>query len=157
MIHRRDFLKIAGAVIPSWGLIPIASAQTSLYTGKVLVDIHASGGLDASSWTDPRETDATMNNYAAARTPAGVVGNLRVAPMGDNVAFFTRFYQNMLVLNGVNSETNSHDDGTRAHATGMLAMNYPTLSELFAATKGKGLPMPWHRPRRFRTATRSGR
>ncbi len=143
MIHRRDFLKIAGAVIPSWGLIPIASAQSSLYTGKVLVDIHASGGLDASSWTDPRETDATMNNYAAARTPAGVMGNLRVAPMGDNVAFFTRFYQNMLVLNGVNSETNSHDDGTRAHATGMLAMNYPTLSELFASTKGKGLPMPW--------------
>jgi hypothetical protein len=46
-------------------------------------------------------------------------------------------------LNGVNSETNSHDDGTRAHATGMLAMNYPNLSELFASVHGKGLPMPW--------------
>jgi hypothetical protein len=143
MIHRRDFLKIAGAVIPSWGLIPIANAQTSLYTGKILIDIHASGGLDASSWTDPRETDATMNNYAAARTPAVVAGNIRVAPMGANGAWLQRFYQNMLVLNGVNSETNSHEDGTRAHATGMLAMGYPTMSELFASQKGKGLPMPW--------------
>ncbi len=39
----------------------------------------------------------------------------------------------MLVLNGVNSETNSHEDGTRAHATGSLAMTYPNLSELFAS------------------------
>ena len=84
MIDRRDFLKIAGAVIPTWGLIPIASAQTSLYTGKILINVHASGGIDASSWFDPRETDATMNNYAAARTPAAVAGNIRAAPMGNN-------------------------------------------------------------------------
>jgi uncharacterized protein (DUF1501 family) len=49
----------------------------------------------------------------------------------------------MLVINGVNSETNSHDDGTRAHATGALAMGYPNLSELFASVHGKGLPLPW--------------
>jgi len=143
MIDRRDFLKIAGAVIPSWGLIPIASAQSSLYAGKVLINVHASGGIDASSWADPRETDPTMNAYAAARTPAVVAGNIRAAPMGSNATFFGRYFQNMLVLNGVNSETNSHDDGTRAHATGMLAMNYPNLSELFASVHGKGLPMAW--------------
>ena len=45
----------------------------------------------------------------------------------------------MLVINGVNSETNSHDDGTRAHATGRLAMDYPNLSELFASAQGKRL------------------
>jgi uncharacterized protein (DUF1501 family) len=39
--------------------------------------------------------------------------------------------------------TSSHDDGTRAHATGMLAMNYPNLSELFASVQGKGIPMAW--------------
>jgi Protein of unknown function (DUF1501) len=143
MIDRRDFLKIASAVIPSWGLIPIASAQSPLYTGKFLFNVHASGGIDASSWFDPRETDATMNNYAAARTPAAVAGNIRVAPMGNNAAFLQRYFQNMLVLNGVNSETNSHDDGTRAHATGMLAMGYPNLSELFAYTQGKNVPLSW--------------
>jgi hypothetical protein len=143
MIHRRDFLKIAGAVVPYWGLIPIANAQSSLYAGKILINIHADGGMDASSWADPRERDPLMNNYAAAMTPAGVAGNIRFAPMGNNAAFFTRYAPQMLVINGVNSETNSHEDGTRAHATGVLAMGYPNLSELFASVQGKGLPLPW--------------
>jgi uncharacterized protein (DUF1501 family) len=143
MIHRRDFLKIAGAVVPYWGLIPIANAQSSLYAGKILINIHADGGMDASSWADPRERDPLMNNYAAAGTPAGVAGNIRFAPMGNNAVFFTRYAPQMLVINGVNSETNSHEDGTRAHATGVLAMGYPNLSELFASVQGKGLPLPW--------------
>ena len=153
MIDRRDFLKIAGVVVPYWGLLPVANSQaTSLYSGKFLVDIHASGGLDASSWFDPRETDATMNNYAAARTPAGVAGTLRVAPMGNNVAFAQAHFRRMLVINGVNSETNSHGDGTRAHATGMLAMNYPSLPELFAKAKGSGLPFAWLNSGAFMTS-----
>jgi uncharacterized protein (DUF1501 family) len=143
MIDRRDFLKIAGAVIPSWGLIPVASAQSSLYTGKILINVHASGGIDASSWFDPRETDGLMNFYARNGTPAAVAGNIRAAPMANNATFLQRYFQNMLVINGVNSETNSHEDGTRAHATGSLAMNYPNMSELFAYTYGKSAPMPW--------------
>jgi hypothetical protein len=142
-LDRRDFLKMVGPVVPAWGLIPIANAQSSLYTGRILVNLHASGGLDASSWTDPRETDGTMNNYAAAGTPAGLAGNIRVAPMGNNIAFFTSYFRQMLVINGVNSETNSHDDGTRAHATGLLDLGFPTMPELFADKYGRGLPMPW--------------
>ena len=142
-MDRRDFLKMVGTVVPAWGFVPLANAQSPLYTGRILINIHASGGLDASSWTDPRETDPAMNNYAAAGTPAGVAGNIRFAPMGTNAAFFASYYRNMLVINGVNSETNSHEDGTRAHATGRLDMGYPTMPELFAFTHGQGLPMPW--------------
>lgn len=142
-MDRRDFLKMVGTVVPAWGFVPLANAQSPLYTGRILINIHASGGLDASSWTDPRETNPAMNNYAAALTPAGVAGNIRFAPMGSNAAFFTRYSANMLVINGVNSETNSHEDGTRAHATGRLDMGYPTMPELFASTYGKGLPMAW--------------
>jgi hypothetical protein len=145
-MNRRKFLEVAsatGLVIPYWGLVPIANAQSAGYTGKILINIHASGGLDASSWADPRERDPTMNNYAAAGTPAGVAGNIRFAPMGNNQAFFTRFFNQMLVINGVHSETNGHDDGTRAHATGRLDMGYPNISELFASVHGKGLPMQW--------------
>lgn len=151
-MDRRDFLKMVGTVVPAWGLVPLANAQTSLYTGRILINIHASGGLDASSWTDPRETDATMNNYAAAGTPAGLAGNIRFAPMGNNASFFTRYFSNMLVINGVNSETNSHEDGTRAHATGRLDMGYPTMPELFASTYGRGLPMPWLNAGSFNTS-----
>lgn len=145
-MNRRNFLQVAsatGLVIPYWGLVPLANAQSAGYTGKILINVHASGGLDASSWCDPRETDPRMNNYAAAGTPAGVAGNIRYAPMGNNAAFFQRFSNQMLVINGVHSETNGHDDGTRAHATGRLDMGYPNISELFASVHGKQLPMPW--------------
>src|SRR5512140_361106 len=151
-MDRRDFLKMVGTVVPAWGFVPLANAQTPLYSGRILINIHASGGLDASSWTDPREKDPAMNNYAAALTPAGVAGNIRFAPMGSNATFFAKYFSNMLVINGVNSETNSHEDGTRTHATGRLDMGYPTMAELFAATYGQGLPMPWMNAGAFGTS-----
>ncbi len=143
-MQRRQFLKLArsaGVVIAPWALIPEAQAQS--YTGRILINIHASGGLDQSSWTDPRDADRLINNYAAAGTPAGVAGNIRFAPMGNNAAFFGAHFRNMLVINGVHSETNGHDEGTRAHATGRLDMGYPNASELFASKFGAGMPMAW--------------
>jgi hypothetical protein len=115
-MNRRKFLEVAsatGLVIPYWGLVPIANAQSAGYTGKILINVHAGGGLDASSWADPRERDPAMIVAAAAGTPAGVAGNIRYAPMGNNAAFFGRYFNQMLVINGVHSETNGHDDGTR--------------------------------------------
>lgn len=145
-VNRRDFFKFAsatGLVIPSWALIPIAHAQSSIYAGRVLINIHASGGIDQSSWTDPRATDATINNYAAAGTPVVQQGNIRMAPMGNNAAFLAAHYTRMLVINGVHSETNGHEDGTRSQATGKVGMGYPNVAELFANVYGKGLPFPW--------------
>ena len=46
-MDRREFLKIASTVVPAWSLIPVASAQSPLYTGRILINIHADGGLDA--------------------------------------------------------------------------------------------------------------
>jgi uncharacterized protein (DUF1501 family) len=142
-MDRRDFLKILSTVVPAWSLIPIANAQSALYNGRILLNIHADGGLDASSWTDPRETDPRMNNYAAAGTPAIVAGKIRMAPMGNNGPFVQRHFSRMLVINGINSETNGHDEGTRANATGMLDMGYPNISELFAYQYGLDLPLGW--------------
>ncbi|MBL8323877.1 MAG: DUF1501 domain-containing protein [Rubrivivax sp.] len=152
-MQRRDFLRLAqaaGVAIAPWALLTEAQAQA--YSGKVLINIHADGGLDQSSWTDPREADRTLNNYAAAGTPAGVAGNIRFAPMGNNAAFFAAHFRNTLVINGVHSETNDHGAGARAHATGALGMGYPNVSELFAATHGKGLPMAWINSGGFRTS-----
>ena len=139
MIDRRDFLKIAGCVVPYWGLIPVSKAQ-SIYSGKILVDIHASGGIDNSSWFDPREKDPLMNDYARAGTPAVVAGNLRAAPMGDNARFLQANFRRMMFVAGLNSETNSHEDGTRTHATGTLAMAYATMPELYAFAMGSQPP-----------------
>jgi len=144
-MNRRNFLMAGagGLVIPWWSVIPEAQAQTAgLYSGRILVNIHAAGGIDQSSWTDPRENDKTINHYAGV-TPANTSGNIRSAPMGSNKGFFDKYFAQTLVINGVNSETNSHEDGTRVHATGRLDLNYPNMSELFASVDGKGLPMPW--------------
>ena len=168
-MQRREFLKLAGVVIPYWGLALIPEAQAQSYTGRILINIHADGGLDQSSWTDPRDADPTINSYAAAGTPAGVAGNIRFAPMGNNAAFFNAHFRNMLVINGVHSETNGHDEGTRAHATGRLDMGYPNVAELFAlpkgaacrwpgSTPGRSAPAPaWCRRRRCPTPTRGAR
>ncbi len=98
-----------------------------------------------------RETDRSLNNYAGV-TPANASGNIRSAPMGNKKAFFDRYFMQTLVINGVSSETNSHQDGTRAHATGRLEMGYPNVSELFASVHGKGLPVPWMNAGGFRTS-----
>jgi uncharacterized protein (DUF1501 family) len=139
-MNRRDFVKYAfasGLTIPTWGLVP-ASAQSAGYTGRILVNVFAQGGLDQSSWADPRETDKTINTWVG--TPAGVAGNIRYAPIGSNAAFFAKYYQHMMVINGVQLETNGHDTGTTVGRTGTLAMGYPDLTELFASVNGKGLP-----------------
>jgi hypothetical protein len=146
-MERREFLRMAraaGVVIAPWALIPEAQAQAQgVYAGRILINVHADGGLDQSSWADPRERDGTINSYAAAGTPAGVAGNIRFAPMANNAAFFAAHSSRMLVINGVHSETNDHGSGARAHATGRLDMGYPNVSEVFAYTYGKNLPMAW--------------
>jgi uncharacterized protein (DUF1501 family) len=152
-MNRRRFL-LAGAgglTIPWWGVIPAHAQNAGLYTGRILVHIHAEGGIDQGSWTDPREKDPSLNHYANV-TPANVSGNIRSAPMGNNKAFFDSYSKQILVLNGVDSETNSHEDGTRTQATGRLDLGYPNLSELFASVEGKGLPMPWLNAGGFKTA-----
>ncbi len=148
MDRREFFLKTAqasGLVLPWWGLASVAHAQA--YQGKVLFDIHLDGGIDQSSWTDTRETDPTINNYAGAGQVAvgpGIAGcTIKMAPMGNNAAFLAAHFQNMLVVNGCNTETNSHDDGDRASATGKLEMGHATIAELHASQYGNGLPYAW--------------
>jgi uncharacterized protein (DUF1501 family) len=152
-MKRRNFLKMAGAtglVIPSWGWLP-ASAQSAGYTGRILINVFAEGGLDQSSWADPREMDKRQNSWAVT-TPAGVAGNIRYAPIASNKTFFDKYFTNMLVLNGVDGETNGHDEGAMVQATGKLDMGYPNVSELFASVYGGGLPLNYLSTGGYRTS-----
>jgi hypothetical protein len=108
-MERRDFFKLLGATgvtIPWWSYVPVAgAAAASLYTGKVLINIHAAGGIDQSSWVDPRN-DPTINLYAQAGTARNIIqaGNLRVAPFGtpgqrsSTGDFFTNYAPHTLVI-----------------------------------------------------------
>ena len=152
-MNRRDFLKMMGATGVAGALgsasAPAFAATSTLYTGKVLMTIHAGGGWDHSSFADPRE-NPTINHWAAdqADSPAqkaGTAGNLRFAPFAENEAFFNKYYQHMLVINGIDLQTNGHDAARRYRSTGSLTAGLPSLNELFAATVAPKAPMPFVR------------
>ncbi len=144
-MKRRDFLKFAGsaglyAAIP----FPLDKAFASTYSpyeGPIYFNIHVSGGLDQSSFTDPRE-DPLINTWADSKD-AGVAGNIRYAPVPGNQEFFEKYYKDMLVINGIDGETNGHAIGTISRWSGRLARGYPNTCELIAATYGQGLALPY--------------
>lgn len=145
-MQRRDFLRMLGTATLAAAAFPrllgerLAMAQAApIYNGPILITFHARGGWDASSFADPRE-NANINHWAA-QMPAGTAGNLRYAPLGENAAFFTKYANDMLVINGIDIQSGSHSAGARNRTTGRLAGGYPQLNELFAAVNGQGMPM----------------
>lgn len=146
-MKRRDFLKLAGS-LGLVGALPATlsnalAAPNGLFTGKILLTMHTGGGWDHSSFADPRENTAI--NRWAANNPAGEAGNLRYAPMAENAAFFNKYYRHMLVINGIDLQTNGHEAARRHRSTGNLMVGHPSTNELYAATSAAGVPMPFVR------------
>lgn len=138
-MNRRDFVTrvaaLGGTVIPAWMLPSQAYAQ-GLYSGKVLVNIRLSGGPAHTLWSDYRNAGSPGIGPVEA-------GPFRFGDIGNARALVTRFQQNMLVVNGVNSLTNGHEEGNRSQNTGRLDMGYPAIAELFANQYGKSLPLAY--------------
>ncbi len=144
-MNRRNFLKTIGAVGLATSL-PWAGGKAqaaSLHTGKILLTLHTGGGWDHSSFSDPRN-NPLINRWANTQV-AGEAGNLRYAPMAENAAFFNKYYAYMLVINGIDIQTNGHDAATRNRNTGNLVAGFPSLNELYAAVVAPNVPMPFVR------------
>ncbi|CAA6822857.1 MAG: Unknown protein [uncultured Thiotrichaceae bacterium] len=145
-MQRRDFLKLAGALGLTGALPTIymqAHAADGLFNGKIFLTMHAGGGWDHSSFGDPRE-NPSINHWADTQK-AGVAGNLRYAPMAENGQFFDKYKDFMLVVNGIDLQTNGHAAATRHRNTGNLMGGYTSLNELYAAISASGTPMPFVR------------
>jgi len=144
-MNRREFNRLLGfaglSAAGPWSLS--SQALTSGYTGPFYVVIAATGGWDVTSFCDPKENIAgerTINNWADQENIAQV-GNIRYAPVADNQAFFERFYQDMLVINGIDTQTNSHDDGIRHTWSGRLGFGYPSFGSIISASVAPALPL----------------
>jgi hypothetical protein len=145
-MNRRDFLRLASSV----GLTVVGPAVPRLafadggYEGLFFVTIHASGGWDPTLLCDPKgalsgeDTDA-VNRYL--RDDIEEVGAFRLAPVAGNLEFFTRWNDRILVLNGVDTGTNSHDTGTRHVWSGGLDASMPAFSALVAAAGNPAAPL----------------
>lgn len=147
-MDRRDFIKLAGAT----GLVlasplPYGDAKAQeAYDGPFFIFVGASGGWDPTSFADPKgyksdPQEAGVMNRPFAQGDILTEGNISYAPVGFYGEFVRKHYQRMLVLNGVDTQTNGHDSGRRHVASGNLNEGFPAFGALVAGAYGKGLPM----------------
>ena len=156
---RRNFLKYTSAVA-AMALLP-SSAQASTYTGPLWVFVQASGGWDPTSLCDPkgylgeiddggnfvRENNPMNNSYAntdiATSSSAQAIKYAPISGTDDNntvydfSTFFDTYGSELLVINGIDTQTNGHDAGRRYMMSGRLSEGYPAISALIA-----GINMP---------------
>jgi len=143
-VNRRRFMQVVlGAGAACGFRVPLAHAAD--YTGKLFVFIQADGGWDPTSFCDPKTNVAgePIINHWAESNEVGQAGNIRYAPFAKNKAFFDKYYQRILVVNGVDAQTNSHSAGTVHNWSGRISEGYPTTTALLAAHSGAGLAMPY--------------
>jgi len=165
---RRDFLKYISVVGASVLLPQMAfGASGTPYTGPLWVFVHASGGWDPTSLCDPKGYAEEMDNqnqlvmesnpmnksYRTADIATSASGsNIKFAPLmesEDDIAnnryafrtFFDKYGKDLLVINGIDMQTNGHDSGTRFTWSGRLPAGYPSFSALLAGIELPSSPM----------------
>ncbi len=145
-MKRRDFAKYlalgtgAAALAGPSALIHAAPAE---YQGKLLVVLQLDGGWDVTSLCDPKTNqpgERDINNWAN-NAEIQTAGRIRYAPFASNQRLFQRHYRKMLVINGVDAQTNSHSAGVTHTWSGRLSEGYPTVTALAANAYGPTLPM----------------
>ena len=143
-MNRRSFVKAMLAVGPASRFrLPLANAAN--YDGRLFVFVQADGGWDPTSFCDPK-TNAPgepIINHWAENAEIRQAGNIRYAPFGNNQAFFEKYHRRILVVNGVDAQTNSHEAGVVHNWSGRISEGYPTMTALLAARNGHGLSMPY--------------
>ena len=143
-MNRRDFVKRAfGCGAVSGFHLPLALGTS--YHGKLFVFVQADGGWDPTSFCDPKVNvsgEAVINRWALGGETRQA-GRIQYAPFASNEMFFEKYFDRMLVINGVDAQTNSHAAGIVHNWSGQLAEGYPTTTALLAAENGAGMAMPY--------------
>lgn len=143
-MKRRTILKsilAAGAL----GGFRLPLAQAADHRGKLFVFVQADGGWDPTSFCDPKTNVAgePAINQWASRDEVLQAGNIPYAPFANNAAFFEKYYRRMLVINGVDAQTNSHTVGVVHNWSGRNSEGYPTATALLAAHYAPRLSIPY--------------
>ena len=145
-MRRRELLKgmLAAFGYAAAGFrLPLADAAD--YLGKLFVFVQADGGWDPTSFCDPKANTPgeKVINHWAERDEIREAGNIAYAPFANNEAFFEKYYQRMLVINGVDAQTNSHTVGIVHNWSGRNSEGYPAMTALLAAGYGADLPVAY--------------
>ncbi len=146
-MNRRDFMKTLAAAGLCAGQPMFATATQAAtldpYRGKFFVSISADGGWDVTSFCDPK-ANSTINHWANNQTIQSINNSpIQYAPFAHNNTFFQTHHKNMLVINGIDCQTNAHEAGVRHTWSGRLSHGYPTFSAMAAAALGPNLPLAY--------------
>ena len=144
MNTRRSFLKLA-ALSPIVAGLPSAAYGAAPFTGKFVVTIQALGAWDVTCFCDPKENqrgEAEITQWSK-EDEIQTTGNIKYAPFANNESFFKKHANKMLVINGVDSLTNSHSIGETVNWSGRTALGYPTLTAMYSAANAPNLPMSY--------------
>jgi hypothetical protein len=139
-MDRRTFLKLAGYAgfsVVGASVMPNALRAQASHDGPYWITIHASGGWDPTLLCDPKgrrgeEDPSPVNTYD--RLDVGEAGPFRYAPVEGHRAFFERFRNDLLVINGIDNQTVSHTVGTQTTWSGLSDPDVPAFTALVAAT-----------------------
>jgi len=158
MINRRQLLKYLLQAGIFAGAGPVVSsrlqAASDSYSGPLWIIVNAQGGWDVTSFCDPKGYNGVagknspdrINNYDSADILQA--GNVPYAPSPDSfrpgqinfdpnlysvTTFFQKYYHHMLVLNGIDCQTNSHASGQMYNMSGHMIPGYPVFSALLSA------------------------
>lgn len=163
-MKRRDFLKYISAVT-ALALLPSQASAQEGYDGPLWIFVQAVGGWDPTSFCDPKgylevegsegnmvqESDPMNKSYANSDIATSTSSeNIKYAPLSgadDNnqqyafSTFFDKYGAELLVINGIDTQTNGHDAGRRYMMSGRLAEGYPALSALIAGINIPSSPL----------------
>ena len=145
-MKRRAFLKCTGglaATAIAGFRLPLAEAAD--YRGKFCVFVQADGGWDPTSFCDPKANTPgeRVINHWAETDEIRQAGPIPYAPFAGNGAFFEKYHRRMLVINGVDAQTNSHTVGVVHNWSGRNSEGYPTTTAVLAASDAPGLPVSY--------------
>lgn len=145
-MKRRDFLKqLAAAGLVAGNPLVMSKSHGALdpYRGNFYVTVNADGGWDVTSFCDPKSSTA-INNWGRTQSIQTLSGSpITYAPFAHNSSFFQNHHEKMLVINGIDCQTNAHEAGIRHTWSGKLAHGFPTFSALAAAALGPNLPLAY--------------
>jgi hypothetical protein len=135
----------ASAIAGSSGLLTKQAFAQTNFVGKLLVTVQFQGAWDVTSFCDPKTNqpgEKEINTWARTKS-VGEVGKLRYAPFGINQKFFDKHYSKMLVVNGVDTQTNAHPTGETVIWSGRTALGFPSLPAIYAATNAPDLALAY--------------
>ncbi|MGA1599075.1 MAG: DUF1501 domain-containing protein [bacterium] len=147
-MKRREFLTRTMLLgVAGLGLrVPrLYGAPLSPYSGRLLVTLQAEGGWDVTSFCDPKVNqpgEPEITNWSKSKE-IRTAGNLKYAPFAKNTELFEKYHRYMLVINGIDAQTNSHTTGVLHNWSGRNAEGFPSLTALFAAHNAPKQPLSY--------------